>query len=174
MSAPRRKLPAYGKALMLERRQGRHPREVTLVYGDDWHAGDAPRICIRPLEYAPGRYSFAMCAGCRVVVLDQQLAAWDCDPAATPARYGPIYDLIGELTDAGAAVVVRWPASAGERERSAVELAYGAKRGAAWPRWWSDARHAAHDRALIGWLEDGFKLIERQLSQPQGERAEAA
>src|SRR3954470_23461983 len=97
----RLKLPAYGKRLLEERRAGKHPLEVTLVYGDRWSKGKDPRVCISPEEYAPAQYDFCMLAGTRVLVLDQLNAGADWN--------GKFYDLLHELAIAGALVIVETP-----------------------------------------------------------------
>lgn len=96
----RLKLPAYGKALLDNRRRGFHPLVVDVWYGDDWsiprriaeaeqnlfvvrgrearpYSADwekevgNPTLAIRPRDYAPGVFDFRCVAGVGVYL-------WDC------------------------------------------------------------------------------------------------
>lgn len=104
----RLKLPAYGKALIDNRRRGFHPLYVDVLYGDDWREAatrakleaavfvkdgrnarpyedrwlkevGAPMLALRPREYAPGVYDFRCVAGCAVRLFDTVGAADDVD-----------------------------------------------------------------------------------------------
>jgi hypothetical protein len=100
--------PAYGKALLDNRRRGFHPLWVELYYGDDWkaagerammekrafvrlgaaarpydiawqHAIGHPMLAIRPREYAPGIYDFRCVTGVQVLMIDGCEAALDVE-----------------------------------------------------------------------------------------------
>jgi hypothetical protein len=83
--------------------------DITLVYGDQWYEGVAPRICLKPEDYEPGKYDFSVCAGTHVLVLDQLLGAAEHDDRVRPPTYGKFYDLLTELAAADCWVTIRWP-----------------------------------------------------------------
>jgi len=161
LECARLKLPAYGKRLLLERRAGRHPSEVTLVYGDQWWEAQHPKICIRPEAYDPGKYDLRMVAGCKVVVLDQLLcAALDFGGEGWPPIFGKFFDLLHEVAAAGAYVEITWPSKVGWPARHLSEYAWAARwydRAAQrmqWPRWWNDELAAQHDARWQLWFQD--------------------
>lgn len=177
MTTPRPKPPAYARALLQERREGRHPRQITLVYGNDWRAGDAPRICLKPADYEPGRFDFRVVAGCKVIVLDQEMGAAELDRYVRPTKWGKAYDLFGELAAAGAYVEVAWPERSGWPSVTLDALAAGFD-GRQRPPWWSEEREQRHQAAQIGWLEDRGAEIRAMINtnnpNGEGERAGAA
>lgn len=108
MAEQRLKLPAYGKALLDNRRRGFHPLYVDVLYGDDWREAStraklesavfvrdgrearpyeyrwlrevgSPMLALRPREYGPGVYDFRCVAGTAVRVFDLAGAADDVD-----------------------------------------------------------------------------------------------
>lgn len=163
----KKKLPAYGKALLAQRRGGNHPLTVTLVYGDDWSAGREPRVCLKPEDYAPGRFDFGVLAGTKVVVLDQGIAA------AGPPEVEHFHALLGELADADAVVFVEWPESSGCAPMTADVIARCERSGPAWPSWWSDELEARHTANWIAWLEDVSRVVKNRCFDSGRERAAA-
>ena len=150
-------LPAYAKQLLADRRAGRHPLEVTLIYGNDWQAGDAPRLALKPEDYEPGKFDFHMIAGEKITVLDQVRGAYEFTQA-TPPSFGKFYDLLRELAACDAYVVVDWPMN--ELHLDAEMLAYGwrwfdpVEQRMRWPLWWSDVLSAKHRRRVALWWQD--------------------
>jgi len=135
MSSPRLKLPAYGKALMDNRRRGFHPLSVDVWYGDDWsipkriaqaeqklfvargrearpYFGDweqvvgRPTLAIRPRDYAPGVFNFACVAGVAVNLWDGCGAAADFDqPEGGPVLRWGLFYFLAGELSAYAATV---------------------------------------------------------------------
>jgi hypothetical protein len=162
----RLKQPAYCKRLLDERRAGRHPLSVNLVYGDKWFDVAEPRVCIMPDEYKPGVYDFHALAGLRVTVHDQLSYGWDVDDAVTPPRYGRFFSLLREVAECDALVLVRWPKGTEPRETLVHDMAFccrwrDAKLGPQWPAWWSDDLNARQAKRIADWHAFYFKEHER-------------
>ncbi len=142
---PRLKVPAYGKRLLDDRRAGKHPLEVTLVYGDDWLAGRPPRICIKPDEFEPEKYDFHLFAGLRVNVRDEfGLALADDDK---------VFNLLLEVAQFAALVWIGWPKALGEPAMELSEFAYACYRSGR-RQWWSDDQDRAYRARFDGWFAD--------------------
>lgn len=170
----RLKLPAYGKQLLLDRRAGKHPLTVTLVYGDRWYEGKNPKICIKPEDYQPGQYDFRVVAGVQVIVIDQLVGASECDEKPRPPTFGKFYDLLSELAAADGWLYIEWPKTAGWPAIEATQLARNARwrtgDGSAeqWPRWWNDELEARQQRRRTQWLtHQAYELgiLERERGQ---------
>ncbi len=103
----RLKLPAYGKALINERRQGRHPAVVHVVFAEAFGSGEwcehcprtgeaakerglHPRLHVLPEEFAPFTLDWTLVTGCMVVVFDGR--EWLGDKHARA-----FYELVGEI-----------------------------------------------------------------------------
>jgi hypothetical protein len=146
----RLKLPAYAKRLLDDRRAGKHPLEVNLVFGDKWRDVPEIRVCIPPEDYAPALYDFRVLAGLRVTIHDQMNFGNNADSV--------FFDLVGEVAAAQALVIVRWPKGHAPREIHASELAFCCRvkttKGVQWPRWWSAALHTRQQQLAVEWLED--------------------
>lgn len=98
---PRLRLPAYGKQLLNERRHGRHPMVVHVIYGDQLHHGTRceldcaggfepeklptlrppasvgdphPMLWVRPSEYKPWTIDWHAVVGAAVCVFDMREA----------------------------------------------------------------------------------------------------
>ena len=140
------KLPAYGKRLLDERRAGKHPLEVTLVYGDDWYVGKLPRICIKPDEFEPAKYDFRMLAGLRVNVFDEFGLALKAE--------GKVFDLLGELGQIAAAVWVRWPLRFGQAEIEMTDIALRQRIDGVWPHWWNAEVDQKYLARFDAWFAD--------------------
>lgn len=159
--AARLKLPAYAKRLLTERRAGRHPLEIIVVYGERWWEVEHPKICLKPCDYAPGQVDFHVVAGCRVTLVDQDLGAWEI---TSDRQFGKFYDLIHELARAGAYVDIEWPANSGWVGKPAFALAQEYRRydrasgGMLWPRWWSDEIQKKQQERFDGYVEDVIRL----------------
>src|SRR5690348_12538483 len=93
---PRLRLPAYGKQLLNERRLGRHPLVVHVVYGETMHHGTScdldclggfgpeklpkppasvqgdphPHLWVKPSEFKPFTIDWHVVTGCAVCVFD--------------------------------------------------------------------------------------------------------
>ena len=156
----RPKLPAYGKALLQARRMGQHPREITVVYGDNWRGVKLPRLGVRPLQYVPGQMDWRVVAGVKVTLLDRAQALTEFDIEAN--RFGKFYTLIGELAAMDAYVVCAYPDGNEWRYQDAEQLAYACRNGRAWPRWWSDDLDARQRRAYLTYIDDMELTIRRK------------
>jgi len=173
----RLKLPAYGKNLLLERRNGRHALEVALVYGDRWRERTYPRVCIMPDQYEPGIYDFRMLAGVRVAVLDQLMAFEDLDDTGTPPVFGVFFDLLAELANVAAFVEVEWPREAKLPMREVSEIAHSfrwadpATKRFQWPRWWNDDLDRDYRARLPGWVDDRIALSQTITERECGQAA---
>jgi hypothetical protein len=166
----RRKLPAYGKALLDARRGGWHPHAVSLIYGNNWR-GEAPDqapLCIKPEEFELDLYDWRLVAGLHVTVVDQD--GWlggDWDRTTEPHQYGKFYFLLRELADAHAYVTVRCGAVTADVDEIAVTCRWFDGKRMCWPAWWSDALHQMHRAAVSGWANDGAALLERSREHSQ-------
>jgi hypothetical protein len=168
----RRKPPAYGAALMRERRAGTPVACVHFLLGDDWSRRERlacpiravpprphPALALRPREYAPGVYDFAAVTGLWVALTDAD------GTAATDA----FWSLAGELGAHAARLAIYSPLF--DRPLFADELAlalrdWGAAgdptRNHGWPRWWSAEIDRKHAERRLTWLQAG---IERELER---------
>ncbi len=162
-SATRKKLPAYGKALLAERRAGRHPLLLRVVYGDDWSV-PGPKICIKPADYQPGVFDLCVAAGLYVELHDRADGLADLDVDQRPPSFGPFFDLVRELVVAQACVEIR----AACVTREAGELAFtlrwwdGQASRFQWPRWWDDELDARNHQRLQLCLSDLRQFTERE------------
>lgn len=103
----RKKLPAYAKPLLLNRKGGFHPARALLVFGDDWRVPTEvkkqealaradgvspytaewlercgwPCMALRPSEFERGLIDWRVVAGLWVHVLDQSMEEWLPDAA---------------------------------------------------------------------------------------------
>ena len=168
---PRLKLPAYGKALINERRQGRHPAVVHVVFAEAFGSGEwcercprsgeeakarglHPRLHVRPEEFAPFTIDWTVVTGCMVAVFDGR--EWIGDKHAR--RF---YELLGELGRfAGPVQVYRLepdPPVRGEVVSSSWRFCWDAaglaastfKESGKWPFYWpaeTEARNAPRRR----------------------------
>jgi hypothetical protein len=163
MHGARKKLPAYGKQLLADRRAGRHPSILRVVYGDDWSV-PGPKVCIRPADYQPGVFDFSVAAGLYVELYDQADGLCDLDVHQRPPVFGAFYDLVRELVEAQACVEIR----AASVTREAGELAFTLRwwdaqaRRFHWPRWWGDELAAGNRRRLELCLGDLRQFTERE------------
>jgi hypothetical protein len=159
----RKRLPAFGRLLLQARRCGEHPSEITVVYGDQWRAVSAPKVCVRPAEYVPGQVDWRVVAGVKVFALDLGDGLGDFDVQAN--RYGPFYSLIAELVAMDAYVVVRYAESGQWREQEADALAYACRWARRWPYWWSDDLERRQRAAFHGWMGDLERKIQRNFER---------
>lgn len=175
----RLKLPAYGKQLLADRRAGKHPHIVTLIYGERWQDRARPLIAIKPEDYAPGKFDFRLVAGVCVHLIDQAGGANDCDAYVRPPVYGKFYELLRELGAVGAFVVVYFSGNPPMRpstleEISVVNRWYDREADAMrWPQWWSEDLQERQIRAHDGWLADFYAARNQYVEQKQAERERA-
>lgn len=170
----RKKLPAYGAALLERRRRGDHPLCVHLVFGFKWTvpslcsfaaviAGVHPGLAIKPPDFAREVFDFGVVSGLRVNVFDQEgAAAYYDDPTFGPVQpqRNRLYELLGEVAQFAAEVAVYSPAFE-SLPRPAHELALcmrriGESRDAArnhgWPYWWSSSIEEKNAKRRYTWL----------------------
>lgn len=155
----RPKLPAYGKGLLLARRLGNHPREITVVYGDNWRGVKHPRLGVRPLQYQPGLVDWRVVAGVMVTLIDRAGGVAGFDIAAN--RFGKFYALIGELAAMDAYVQVMYPDGNVWARKDADLLAYECRNASGWPGWWSDDLERRQRAAFLAFSEDSLRLTGR-------------
>lgn len=135
------KLPAFGKALKLERDAGRHPSRVIVIFGADWgrRPANVPCVCVSPLPWEPGTLDWRICAGVPVDVVDRDLSASVFAFAAEIARRAaPVTVHWREPDDADEDAI--WPDTPGEP--SCIDIAnaaFAARRAMRWPPWWSES-----------------------------------
>lgn len=151
------RLPAFGKAFLEERRSGRHPATVGIVYAPSWSGVDTsphPRLALKPEEYAPRRFDWGLVAGLWVIVYDWAGGAFECEPEAN--RFGVFYDLVAELAATPAFVELRWPAQTWV-SRHADLLAWEQRRAVKgrfeWPRWWSEQQQRTQEARFAAWVQ---------------------
>jgi hypothetical protein len=157
----RRKLPAYGRTLLMDRRNGKHPDTVFVVYGDDWRGTPHPRLCVKPFAYLPGRYDWRSVAGTRAVLIDRCRGILDCNPEL--GQFSPLFSLIGELVDARAYVVLRFVDGDQWVDHDADMLAFTHRQPVAgrmrWPSWWSAERDALQKSMSDGWAAERLAAL---------------
>jgi hypothetical protein len=161
VNAPaRKKLPAYGKQLLLARRAGQHPLVVHLVFGNRWRQAGActwpgcgpehPLLALTPQDYAPGLFNFSVLTGLQVALFDQD--------AHGATKDGPLHLLMGEVAQWSAEVEVISPAF--ERVEAAHILAYQARdyrhfedaeKNHGWPCWWSAEIESVNGKRRQTW-----------------------
>lgn len=156
----RPKLPAYGKGLLLERRLGNHPREITVIYGDNWRGVKHPRLGVRPLQYVPGQVDWRVVAGVKVTLLDRSGGLAEFDIAGN--KFGKFYTLVGELAAMDAYVVCAYPDGNDWRYQDAESLAYACRRPGQWPSWWSDDLDQRQRRAYLAYIDDLQLTVSRK------------
>lgn len=159
----RPRLPAFGRALLQQRRQGQHPQSITVIYGEDWRGVKPPRLGLRPLQYQPGLVDWRVVAGVKVELIDRAQGLADFDIEAN--RFGKFYALIGELVDAQAYVVVRYPDGNRWADQDADMLAYSCRWFRRWPSWWSDERERMQQAAFHDYLSDMEAVIRRKFER---------
>lgn len=162
----RRQLPPFGRGLLQARRQGRHPHEVWVVYGEDWRGAQRPFLAVRPRQFVPGRFDWRMVAGVKVVLIDRAAAVAGCN--VETGEFGDFFELAGELVDARAYVEVRHVRDRAWVDEDLGMLAWACRRAEGgrmnWPCWWSDARAALQSAACDGWLADLGRSVSVQSS----------
>jgi len=132
----RRRRPAYARALAQARDLGQHPRHVWVVYGDDWSRWRTaePILCVKP-PYRSHALDWHVVSGVPVRVVPRCTA--DAGPLlADIARVAAPVDLLPD----------------GRRGAGITDVAFAARRGGCWPRWWSDALDADYRRRLADYL----------------------
>lgn len=65
-----RAYPAYGSAFARQIARGNHPLAIGVLFSDYWRDfRDVPRVCIKPGEWALGRWEFGFMRGQHVVAI---------------------------------------------------------------------------------------------------------
>lgn len=160
MNAPAKKrMPAYGKALLERRRAGDHPLTVNVVLGNAWWKVKEPKICVKPEDYAPGVFDWRVVAGVRALVVANDAFRAGGDAAK-------VGDLLGELAD-HAAVVDLWCGDGAAV--SADVYAWGERKLGKWPEWWN----AERDRRMIAGRNAWFGDVARNMHARHGVTLEA-
>lgn len=152
MDRDSRRLPAFGRDLLLARRSGRTPDVVHVLLGDDWTRPSAdPCLGLRCEDWRPRRIDWTPCIGVPVLVHERGPHPRNTAPHATAL----VERVAAELVWVAGAVRMqfvdgqRWDI---EEWARAVRLD---RRDRAWPEWWSDAhaQRAAQSRgAFLHWL----------------------
>lgn len=165
----RKKVPAYGKPLLLNRMGGFHPARVRFVFGDDWRlAVDTkkletaaaaigmspyspewrdrcgwPVLAMRPVEFEREAFDLRLVVNTVVDLFDQTDSAG--------VENSPVLWLAGELSRWAADVLVD---SAGG-VNSADTLAFVHRRCVdkkmIWPEWWSDELEEINEQRSEQW-----------------------
>lgn len=163
----RKVLPPYGRPLLQARRQGRHPDEVWVVYGEDWRGARRPFLAVTPARFVPGRFDWRAVAGVKVLLVDRAAAVAGC--SVERGEFGDFFALLGELVDADAYVEVRHPRDGGWVDEDAGLLAWACRvpvQGRmVWPHWWSDERHRRHQAAAAGVMGDMMSAMDKRLAR---------
>lgn len=138
MNRDRPKLPAYGKALLSERRAGNHPAAVQVIVGRPWQAelAGVPVLALAAEDWAPGRFDWTPCAGVAVEVIDRGMERWQ-----------DLAQLAGEIARVAAPVMVRSPfLASGRAEVSELAWCLSAEGRGQWPAWWGANVQGDYDR----------------------------
>jgi hypothetical protein len=143
---PRLKLPAFGRQLLNERRLGRHPGVVHVVYGEDWFLGDRceldcadvvnpgeahPRLAVKPSQFQLWELDWRVVTGLHVCVFDRR------EDVLVGAR--EFFGLIGEVGRFSAQVDIYRRALEARPQfcfAAHVIAAECRKAEGAWPGWW--------------------------------------
>lgn len=154
--ASRKRLPAYGRDLLAERRAGRHPASVTVVYGEQFWKVPGAKLAVKPSEYVPGTLDWRVVAGVRCLVMDLDCGA--AEVSGDPPVFGKFYALLAELAAARAYVEVEGPAFDGRRDLESIAASWRyATVPSRWPVWWSDALDALQAQAFLGVMDDRLR-----------------
>jgi hypothetical protein len=179
-----RRMPAFGGAVLRNRRIGWHPLFVKLLYGDDWRDAFAhrrlaksiparippytrkwiavagwPVTVISPREYERGAFDLRLYAGVDVEVIDQVdgLNAVERN-GSVYTKFGRLFDLLAELAAIAGSVRARAP---GERWASDVESiafvykSYDHARGVSvYPPWWTSELKQRYDERQAAHARD--------------------
>lgn len=148
-------LPPYGRALLLARREGTHPRVVQVVLAE-WLPPRAgiDVLAVRAEVWSPGRYDWRCVAGLPVVVQDR--IAIRADGPYSPAI---TYALAAEIAQHAATVDIAWLDRMGESfalTALCLRLEHPARR---WPAWWSDARETLARANRNRWLTQAERVL---------------
>lgn len=168
MDRDSRRLPAFGRDLVLARRRNREPDLVHVLVGDDWTPppDGVHVLAVRCEHWRPGAFDWTPCAGLPIVVHERGVHPRSTAPHATSL----LERIAAELIRHAAIVQVqfsnneRWDIEAWARWQRE------SRRDRRWPEWWSDwhANRAASGRqAYLSWLarvrDDRFLTVGRQL-----------
>lgn len=167
MDRDSRRLPAYGRDLLLARRRGHDPDVVHVLIGDDWSRRRAgAHIALRCEHWRPGWFDWTPCAGLPVIVYERGVELRSTVPYATNV----VERVAAELVWCAAIVQIHLS----NRERWDIE-AWAQwhrmdRRTRTWPDWWSDAhadRAARARQAYLRWFatlrDDRFVTAGREL-----------
>lgn len=98
-----REYPAYGRTIAAHIARGQKPMAVAVLLGAIWRYFDhVPKVCIKPDEWALGRYELGFLRGLHVVVIagDECTGARLAELLVDVMRVGPVlvwvYDLEGK------------------------------------------------------------------------------
>lgn len=166
-----KKLPAYGKTLLAQRRNDTHPLCVHLIVGNDWRAkcvcswralgGVHPVLAIHPEDCRTGVFDWRPVTGVSVTVFDQEGLALDFRPADATHEdcwdHGPLYSVLGEIARFAAEVELRSPGL--DRPYLAHEIAAAlrvrgqmtAEQNHGWPSWWSAEIETSNAKRRYAW-----------------------
>jgi hypothetical protein len=162
-----KRLPAFGRDLMLARRNGKDPAIVDVLVGDDW-TRDARRaaVALRCEHWQPDRIDWTPCAGLPVLIHERGPHRYNAAPHATclVERIGAELILVASMVEILFSNGERWEI---ERWAHLQRLDDPAR---CWPIWWSDslADRAACARArYLDWFgrlpNERFLSISREL-----------
>lgn len=153
------KLPAYGKRLLEQRRNGSHPTAVRVIYGDDWYVPEGvTRLAVKPGEAL--ELDWRCVTGIPVELVcqvDQK------DPGPTQLAL-EVYHLAAQITQSAAHVTIIYP---GEGRIDASDFAFVCRRWNAttrrveWPVWWSEEIEKKHAENWQRWLADTAAYLAR-------------
>lgn len=164
------KLPAYGRALIDARREGRHPACVVVIFGYDWTPkGTAPRLAVKPSACLGLDWSCV--AGLSVQVDDRTRD--DEDPFDEHGNR-KLYFLLGEI--ARRCAWLTFEATENLAHEPAHSFAYlhrrwdTAHRRWIWPAWWSEEINAQNAANREQWHREAIEWLGRFAA---GQRAAA-
>lgn len=151
------KLPAYAKPLLAERRLGRHPPSVLVIYGQDWSARPgSTRVAVKPREALGLKWHCV--AGLLVELTDRALEGED-EPDADGNR--EFLYLAGEIAREAGQVNLLAPYALtpacplyGPGRASASDYAALFRDEHAWPAWWSEETENIHGQNRRRWLQE--------------------
>jgi len=152
MDRDSRRLPAFGRDLLLARRRNLEPEVVHVLVGDDWtRTSIGCYLALRAEHWQPGRIDWTPCAGLPVIVHERMPYPRSTAPHATS-----LVERVGaELAWCAAMVELHFS----NNERWEIERWAQFQRldrpDRSWPDWWSDAhanRAARARQTYLGWL----------------------
>jgi hypothetical protein len=130
--------PAYAKRLLERRRNGDHPRGITLILGDDWTPAEAPwpeMIALKPQDWRPKGIDWLVVSGLPVLMVERLGVRAEGEWTAAL-----LLSVAAEVAWWAARVYFDTFPTGDDLQLTALCYRYPKDRNFWWPAWWSDAQ----------------------------------